>query len=116
MKAKFIHIQRQDVWWLPETLQEMIDDALATRQIKRYGSKAGHVNGRSAVLRYPNAVTICDLTDDDGRRVRGYAFCSARDNFCKARGRKISRGRAEWLMYKHTYNVADSVYREWKGE
>ena len=48
--------------------------------------------------RYPTlvkGVTVCVLENDDHEQVAvGYAFCSRRDQFCKAIGRQIAEGRA----------------------
>jgi len=68
-------------------MENLLEKAIALKQVKCH-----------AVQLYPIicGATICEVKDCDSDRilVRGYAFCSDRDNFCKRIGRNISKQRA----------------------
>ena len=88
--VKFHHCFR-DMANRPRNWKAFIDAqillAFRAGQIRSYGP--------SAWLPAASGVTVCVLYDDAGQEVgRGYAFCSAKDQFCRCTGRRIAEGRA----------------------
>ena len=88
--VKFNHCYR-DMAKRPRTWKAFVDTqvlrAFRMGQIRSYGP--------SAWLPAACGVTICTIHDDAGEEIgRGYAFCSAKDQFCRRTGRRIAEGRA----------------------
>lgn len=56
-------------------------------------------------------VTVCRLVDDAGAELaRGYAFCSAKDQFCRKTGRMIAEGRARMRLDRRMRKGADNCH------
>jgi len=105
MKLRYYHMKDPSY----HEISAIAEVAWKTGQVKSYGEWGRitpHDSGRATPPAWQrlNAITVCEITCTDGevrsndansqRIVTGYAFCSARDNFCRAKGRKIALGRA----------------------
>lgn len=85
-KIRYIHLRRSPLGD-SSAWRALAGEAYAAHQIRM------HYYGFPFVDRL-TAVTICDVEAPYGQKARGWAFCSGRDQFSRAKGRTIARARA----------------------
>jgi hypothetical protein len=87
MKSKIYHLRKPS----RATVRQAIEESVSMGAIKRY--KGFGIEFKD-ILDTPS-LTICVLTTDEGKEVKGYAFCGKRDIFCKKKGRSLAEDRAK---------------------
>lgn len=97
MKKKF------DYYRIPDTFRPPTKGRPGIGNLYTYargdGFKTNALNGVAPASK--GGVTTCDLTVN-GETIQTAAYCSHSDNFCYARGRDISLGRAMKLYEQET--------------
>ena len=86
-KVKFWHIR----WYYP-SMGEVVDGWDGFRLSVMYSTRVMNPKG---------GITLCRLTVD-GQTSYGFAVCSVRDCYSKARGRQIAEGRARKAIKEET--------------